>query len=603
MYRNVKNQVANCPALYFITSDGEVVVMTDASDFGIGAYIYQVVDGKERPIIFLSKALHGAQLNWSTIEKEAYAIFYTLKTHDHLLRDIKFTLKTDHKNLTYINLESSQKVRRWKLFLQDFNFQMEHVAGVNNSVADAFSRLCSHQSTVETEEPHESSLFLLQSEESVKIPTNEYRKIGRVHNSRVGHFGAEKTLDMLHESKEKWKHMRKHIKQFIKQCPVCQLASDSKILRKIAPFTRASYEPMEVLNIDAIGPLPEDESKNKFILVIIDCFSRWVELFGVPDTSALSAAKVLLQHCGRFGTPAIIRSDRGSQFVNELIEHLSELLVTDQELTTAYSKEENAIVERANKEVMRHLRAIIFEDRVYSNWSTQQIPLVMRILNSEQKARTGVSPAEILFGNAVDLGRYLLYRPGGNPDPDRNLNEHMEQLLDRQRVLIEVAQQTQREFDTHHMSEFDPDFTDYPVLSYVVWEHPEGRRSKIHMKHRGPFQVVGKVADAYTIQDLVNGKTYNTHVTNLRPYSFDEDKQDPEKVAQFNSQEFVIETILEHQGTRDRRGTMSFKVRWQGYGPEADTWEPYSQLRDTEQLHTYLRANRMVSLIPKKFRD
>jgi hypothetical protein len=201
MYRNVKNQVANCPALYFITSDGEVVVMTDASDFGIGAYIYQVVDGKERPIIFLSKALHGAQLNWSTIEKEAYAIFYTLKTHDHLLRDIKFTLKTDHKNLTYINLESSQKVRRWKLFLQDFNFQMEHVAGVNNSVADAFSRLCSHQSTAETEEPHESSLFLLQSEESVKIPTNEYRKIGRVHNSRVGHFGAEKTLDMLHEGK------------------------------------------------------------------------------------------------------------------------------------------------------------------------------------------------------------------------------------------------------------------------------------------------------------------------------------------------------------------------------------------------------------------
>lgn len=449
----------------------------------------------------------------------------------------------------------------------------------------------------------ESSLSLLQSESTVKIPPNEYRKIGRVHNSRVGHFGLEKTLDGLREKGEVWKHMRKHIKQFIKQCPVCQLNSDTKVSTKVPPFTRASYEPMEVLNIDTIGPLPEDESKNKYILVVVDCFSRWVELFGVPDTSALSAAKVLIQHCGRFGIPAMIRSDRGSQFVNELIEQLMELFGTEHELTTAYSKEENAIVERANKEVMRHLRAIVFDDRVYNKWSSDQIPLVMRILNSEQKSRTGVSPAEILFGNTVDLGRYLLYRPSEASNPDRNLHEHMELMLQRQQTLIEVAQQTQRDFDTHHMSEFDPEFTDYPIHSYVLWDHPEGRRSKVHSKHRGPFQVVERKEDSYTIQDLVNGKTYTTHISNLRPYKYDADTHNPVEVAQHNSQEFVIEAILEHQGSRERRGTMSFKVRWFGYGPEDDTWEPYAHLRDTEQLHTYLRANRMTSLIPKKFRN
>jgi hypothetical protein len=360
---------------------------------------------------------------------------------------------------------------------------------------------------------------------------------------------------------------------------------------------------MEVVNIDAIGPLPEDESKNTYILVIIDCFSRWVELFGVTDTSALSAAKALLQHCGRFGVPALIRSDRGSQFVNELVDQLIELLGTEHEVTTAYSKEENAIVERANKEVMRHLRAIVFEDRIFHNWSTLQLPLVMRILNSEQKSRTGVSPAEILFGNTVDLGRYLLYRPTDKPNPDRDLHEHMQHMLERQRVLLEVAQATQREFDTHHMSEFDPEFTDYPIQSYVLWDHPEGRRSKILPKHRGPYQVVAKAGEAYTIQDLVNGKTHETHISNLRPYNFDEERQDPETVAQHNSQEFVIEEILEHEGDRERRSAMRFKVRWQGYGPESDSWEPYSELRDTEQLHTYLRTHRMKSLIPKKFRD
>jgi hypothetical protein len=47
-----------------------IVVMTDASDYGIAAYIYQVIGGKEQPIAFMSKSLHGAQLNWSVIEKE-----------------------------------------------------------------------------------------------------------------------------------------------------------------------------------------------------------------------------------------------------------------------------------------------------------------------------------------------------------------------------------------------------------------------------------------------------------------------------------------------------------------------------------------------------
>ena len=299
----------------------------------------------------------------------------------------------------------------------------------------------------------------------------------------------------------------------------------------------------------------------------------------------------------------LIFSERVSQFVNELVAQLIELLGTEHEVTTAYSKEENAIVERANKEVMRHLRAIVFEDRIFHNWSTLQLPLVMRILNSEQKSRTGVSPAEILFGNTVDLGRYLLYRPTDKPNPDRDLHEHMQHMLERQRVLLEVAQATQREFDTHHMSEFDPEFTDYPIQSYVLWDHPEGRRSKILPKHRGPYQVVAKAGEAYTIQDLVNGKTHETHISNLRPYNFDEERQDQETVAQHNSQEFVIEEILEHEGDRERRSAMRFKVRWQGYGPESDSWEPYSELRDTEQLHTYLRTHRMKSLIPKKFRD
>ena len=323
--------------------------------------------------------------------------------------------------------------------------------------------------------------------------------------------------------------------------------------------------------------------------------------FRIPPLQARPAPCWLI--VGRFGVPALFRSDKGPQFANALIAQLTELLGSEQEFTTAYSKEENAIVERANKEVMRHLRAIVFDDRVYNKWSSNQLPLVMRILNSQEKSRTGVAPAEILFGNTVDLGRYLLYRPKSAPSPDRNLNEHLEQMLERQKTLIEVAQASQLEFDSHHMSQFDPDFTDYPIQSYVLWEHPADKRSKMHTRYQGPFQVVERQEDIYKIQDLLTGKIHETHVSTLRPFNHDPDKVTPLHVAMHNSQEFVIEEILDHRGDRNRRGTMEFKVRWQGESQDNDSWEPFSLLRDTEQLHTYLREHKLKSLIPLKFRN
>ncbi len=81
------------------------------------------------------------------------------------------------------------------------------------------------------------------------------------------------------------------------------------------------------------------------ILVIIVCFTRFVELYLGSDTSALPCARVLLSHVCRYGTP---RSDRGTQFVNGIISQLLSLLQIDHELSLAFSKEQNAIVERAN---------------------------------------------------------------------------------------------------------------------------------------------------------------------------------------------------------------------------------------------------------------
>ena len=115
---------------------------------------------------------------------------------------------------------------------------------------------------------------------------------------------------------------------------------------------------MECLNIDFIGPFPDKGC----IFVIVRTFTRWVELYATADATALSTAECLLQRFGRFGAPRQLRSNNGPHFIADVIKEFLAPVGIEQCLTLAYSKEENAIVERFNKEINRHLRALTFDN-------------------------------------------------------------------------------------------------------------------------------------------------------------------------------------------------------------------------------------------------
>jgi hypothetical protein len=103
--------------------------------------LYQIIDGKERCIALVSKSLSGPQLRWTTIQKEAYAIYYCITKLEYLLRDRTFCLMTDHANLVYINKSINAMVQRWKVSLGSYDFVVKHIQGVRNVVADLLSRL------------------------------------------------------------------------------------------------------------------------------------------------------------------------------------------------------------------------------------------------------------------------------------------------------------------------------------------------------------------------------------------------------------------------------------------------------------------------------
>ena len=274
-------------------------VYTDACDIGIGGYITQLrPDGKEYPVAYLSKSFPKANMAWSINYKEAYAIYYTLVKFQYLLGGRKFTIRTDHKNLTFINTDRNIKALHWKLAIQEFDFDVEWIAGEDNGAADGFSRLCALS---DEDIEYACSLFEAESiaclrEEKEKIPDDKYEIIQQFHNEVVGHIGFNKLVSKLMKAGHTWPNLRPHVRQFLRQCDVCQKAEEHKPKLAVPMFTTSTYDPMERLNIDTIGPLPADDNGNQYILVVIDTFTRWIELYALKTLEATEAARALLQH-------------------------------------------------------------------------------------------------------------------------------------------------------------------------------------------------------------------------------------------------------------------------------------------------------------------
>jgi transposase InsO family protein len=110
--------------------------------------------------------------------------------------------------------------------------------------------------------------------------------------------------------------------QFIEFCPCCQKMSRIAPAIQATPFTMVTYRFGERVDIDTIGPLPKDDYDNEYVVVIVDAFSRFVKLTPVKSTSGFDAARALIDFVGTFAYPRIIHSDRGTQFLNDMITSL-----------------------------------------------------------------------------------------------------------------------------------------------------------------------------------------------------------------------------------------------------------------------------------------
>ena len=210
----------------------------------------------------------------------------------------------------------------------------------------------------------------------------------------AGHGGQQKTLFRL-ATRVYWKSMRKDIFKYIAACQECQQFKYNNAPTANPMQMHLVNEPWHTIGLDIMGPLPTTARQKRFILVVVDYFTRWIELFPLKSTTSINMANILMNEVfSRYGLPKHIVSDNGPQFVSNLFKNFCDTLRIKQNLTANYHPQGN-MTERVNR-TLKPLIAI-YAQQQHNSWDKEIQKLAFAIRTAVNET-TGETPAFMMFG-------------------------------------------------------------------------------------------------------------------------------------------------------------------------------------------------------------
>jgi hypothetical protein len=310
----------------------------------------------------------------------------------------------------------------------------------------------------------------------------------------------------------------------------------------------------------------------------------------------MDAARALLKLFGRYGIPKEIQSDQGSQYAANLIDELLKLFNIDRRFTLPYDPKANGAVERANQEVMRHLKSIVYAGGVKRSWSSY-LPMVQRVINTSIHSAIGTSPARVVFGDKAYLDR-------GLNEPSVKVSEgnittyedYIQDLNTQLKTIAEISVEFQRKVIAKRMEKSPQNPTTFDVGDLVLVSYPERPPDKLTSVWRGPMVVQRVENQTYYCQDLLSLAVVPFFITRLKEFKHtDRDNFNIKTLAARDKDERVVEFISEHTGIPEQRKSMQFKVHWVGEEPGEESWEPWRVVRKLEALDKYIDSHAELS--------
>lgn len=208
-----------------------------------------------------------------------------------------------------------------------------------------------------------------------------------------GHFGTEITYKKLRKEFY-WPNMYKMVEDYVQTCPVCQRKGKPKKVNELRPITVS--RPFELIGIDMVGPLKLTNSGNRYIIVMTEYLTKWVEAKAVPNKEAGTVAEFLYNNViTRYGTPERMITDQGKEFENETIKALQTVMNIKGVHSTPYHPQSNGQVERTNKTLCDTLKAYTIEKG--DEWD-RWLPSTLYAYRTMTQSSTKFTPSSLLYG-------------------------------------------------------------------------------------------------------------------------------------------------------------------------------------------------------------
>ena len=457
-FNKLKTALTSAPVMAYPDPAKPFLLTTDAATGdkngnpgGLGAYLSQMdANNVERVIAYASRPLLDHEKNYPPYLLEMQAAVYGIEHFYVYLTNRKFTLFTDHKPLVKLSTAHTKTLNRLQLLLLEHNFTLKYRPGSSNTVSDFCSRSAAYAAPVQSSLDAPASLLAMRNEDIHKLQlldddlralfqfmyhgqpppkhldrfvqfhapyTVLHNKILYIdfngnpvmflpsalrddvlqaaHNSNFGgHFALHKTVRLIKDNYY-FPRMFAAIEQHIKACIPCQKAKaiSKPHSSELIPLPQEDGPNFRV-HVDLYGPM-KSESGDKYVCVMTDAFTKYVELAAIPDKKAETVARcIYVNWICRHSVPALIVSDGGREFCNSVLTELLMSFGSEHVKTSPYHPQCNAQAEQFNRTMTRYLRQ--FTDASTLDWP-KFLPALMFSYNTAIHKATQSSPFRLLY--------------------------------------------------------------------------------------------------------------------------------------------------------------------------------------------------------------
>ncbi|CAC5393047.1 unnamed protein product [Mytilus coruscus] len=481
-FNSLKRALVTSPVLQYPDFEKPFILYCDACDIGVGAVLAQTTDPNEKldnPIGYASRQLRKHALNYAVIEKEALAIVWAVDHFRQYLYGHKFTVITDHNPLRWLMTikNPSGRLARWSLALQEYDLTIEYRSGKLHGNADGLSTRGETQNVV----------------------------AGLTEISPAG-----LQLDVIKDLQIKDPNLR----------PIVNYLKDGNL-------------PEQITNARKVMACSPDYELFDGILHHFwkpDYLTKWTEAVAVRNADAVTTSKLFVEEivC-RHSAPRTLLSDRGQNFMSNLLKEICKLVNTKKIFTTANHPQCDGQVEKFNG-VLTHM----FVDDHHKNWDVY-IPYVLFAYRSSIQESTQETPFYLMYGRDARLPiDVALSEPTVTytdaDDNKANVLIRLQEVFTLAKDNIQLAQQKQKAFSDKKSVE--PDYE----IGQTVWVYSPA--SKVGLSHKllhpwsGPHRIISKISPVnFKIESCDNKKHQQIlHANRIKPFLDPDDPPDAPNV-------------------------------------------------------------------------